>query len=238
MKKRATGVLLVLLVCGLMGCHARTAFQEEPLKPMAQYYRGTLPCMACGDIEAALFLDEGGSFIMQERYPSGRDSHTTISQVGRWSRTAERLVLTDSYGEKRYFRPRDNGLEALGDDGQPLHAQPGYRLLTVEANPVVRNVPLRIGNTLSLQTLSLQTLSLQTLSLQTLSLQTLSSGRSWLMPVACLQQRLDINNSTYLITAGQVVISAPADEGLNAYPRVLLSSYVHHAGRPSGSAAL
>lgn len=233
MKKRATGVLLVLLVSGLIGCHSHTAFQEEPLKPMAQYYRGTLPCMGCGDVEAALFLDKDGSFIMQERYSSGRDSHTTISESGRWSRTAEQLVLTDSYGEKRYFRPRDNGLEALGDDAQPLNAQPGYRLLTVEANPIVRNVPLPIGKVLSSKVLSSKTSP---------------SGRSWLTPVACLPQRIEMNSSTYLITAAPVVIYHQADEGRNAYPRVLLSSYVyqsyvyqsyvHHAGLPSGRAAL
>lgn len=238
MKKRATGVLLVLLVSGLIGCHSHTAFQEEPLKPMAQYYRGTLPCMGCGDVEASLFLDKDGSFIMQERYSSGRDSHTTISESGRWSRTAERLVLTDSYGEKRYFRPRDNGLEALGDDAQPLNTQPGYRLLTVDANPIVRNVPLRIGKVLSSKALSLQTLASQTLASQTRSSQISPAGRSWLTQVACLQQRVEINNSTYFITAEQVVIQRQTDEGRNAYPRVLLSSYVHHAGLPSGRAAL
>ncbi|WP_042859002.1 copper resistance protein NlpE N-terminal domain-containing protein [Dickeya sp. NCPPB 3274] len=133
MKKLATGVVLVLLLSGLMGCHSRPQIQEEPLRPMAQYYRGKLPCGACGEMDTSLFLNTDGSFVMQESYPSGADGKTTVAESGRWSRTAERLVLTDNYGEKRYFRPLINGLEALGDDGQPLGAATQrYRLLAVD----------------------------------------------------------------------------------------------------------
>ncbi|ATZ93476.1 MULTISPECIES: copper resistance protein NlpE N-terminal domain-containing protein [Dickeya] len=133
MKKLATGVMLVLLLSGLMGCHSRPQIQEEPLRPMAQYYRGKLPCGACGEMDTSLFLNTDGSFVMQESYPSGTDGNTTVAESGRWSRTAERLVLTDNYGEKRYFRPLNNGLEALGDDGQPLGAAAQrYRLLAVD----------------------------------------------------------------------------------------------------------
>lgn len=133
MKKLATGVLLALLLSGLMGCHSRTQIQEEPLRPMAQYYRGKLPCGACGEMDTSLFLNADGSFVMQESYPSGDDGNTTVAESGRWSRTAERLVLTDNDGEKRYFRPLNNDLEALGDDGQPLEAATQrYRLFAVD----------------------------------------------------------------------------------------------------------
>ncbi|MGM3192236.1 copper resistance protein NlpE N-terminal domain-containing protein [Dickeya dadantii subsp. dieffenbachiae] len=133
MKKLATGVVLALLLSGLMGCHSRTQIQDEPLRPMAQYYRGKLPCGACGEMDTSLFLNADGSFVMQESYPSGADGNTTVAESGRWSRTAERLVLTDNDGEKRYFRPLNNDLEALGDDGQPLEAATQrYRLFAVD----------------------------------------------------------------------------------------------------------
>ncbi|MBT1427089.1 copper homeostasis protein CutF [Dickeya dianthicola] len=133
MKKLAIGVVLVVLLSGLMGCHSRPQIQEESLRPMAQYYRGKLPCGACGEMDTTLFLNTDGSFVMQESYPSGADGNTTVAESGRWSRTAERLVLTDDYGEKRYFRPLNNDLEALGDDGQPLDAvTQRHRLLAVD----------------------------------------------------------------------------------------------------------
>ncbi|WP_226100223.1 copper resistance protein NlpE N-terminal domain-containing protein [Dickeya oryzae] len=132
MKKLATGVMLVVLLSGLMGCHSRSQVQDEPLRPMAQYYRGKLPCGTCGDVDTSLFLSADGSFVMQESYPSGADGKATVAESGRWSRTAERLVLTDSHGEKRYFRPSNNDLEALGDDGQPMAAASRYRLLAVD----------------------------------------------------------------------------------------------------------
>ncbi|MCO7252586.1 copper resistance protein NlpE N-terminal domain-containing protein [Dickeya oryzae] len=132
MKKLATGVMLVVLLSGLMGCHSRSQVQDEPLRPMAQYYRGKLPCGTCGDVDTSLFLSADGSFVMQESYSSGADGKATVAESGRWSRTAERLVLTDSHGEKRYFRPSNNDLEALGDDGQPMAAASRYRLLAVD----------------------------------------------------------------------------------------------------------
>ncbi|ACZ75837.1 copper resistance lipoprotein NlpE [Dickeya parazeae Ech586] len=132
MKKLATGVMLVVLLSGLMGCHSRSQVQDEPLRPMAQYYRGKLPCGTCGEADTSLFLSADGSFVMQESYPSGADGKTTVAESGRWSRTAERLVLTDSHGEKRYFRPSNNDLEVLGDDGHPLATASRYRLLVVD----------------------------------------------------------------------------------------------------------
>ncbi|WP_033576031.1 copper resistance protein NlpE N-terminal domain-containing protein [Dickeya chrysanthemi] len=132
MKKLATGVMLVVLLSGLMGCHSRSQVQDESLRPMAQYYRGKLPCGACGDMDTSLFLSTDGSFVMQESYSSGAEGKTTVAESGRWSRTAERLVLTDSHGEKRYFRPLNNDLEALSDDGQPMAAAARYRLLAVD----------------------------------------------------------------------------------------------------------
>ncbi|NKI73219.1 copper homeostasis protein CutF [Dickeya sp. CFBP 2040] len=140
MKKLATGVMLVVLLSGLMGCHSRTQIEEQPLRPMAQYYRGKLPCGACGEIDASLFLNADGSFVMQESYPSKTDRQKTVAEFGHWSRTAERLVLTDSEGEKRYFRALDNDLEALDDDGQSLGRDAQrYRLLAVEkqSKPIV-----------------------------------------------------------------------------------------------------
>ncbi len=132
MKKLAIGVLLMAGISGLIGCHTRSQVQEEPLKPMAQSYRGILPCADCGGIDTSLFLEKDGTFVLREQYQTTRAGNNTFASYGQWRRTADKLVLTDSAGEKRYFRPVDKGLEMLDQQGLPINSSLPRQLTATE----------------------------------------------------------------------------------------------------------
>ncbi|MEQ9916021.1 envelope stress response activation lipoprotein NlpE [Pectobacterium aroidearum] len=132
MKKLAIGVLLIAGISGLIGCHTRSQVQEEPLKPMAQSYRGVLPCADCGGIDTSLFLEKDGTFVLREQYQTTREGNNTFASYGQWRRTADKLVLTDSSGEKRYFRPVDKGLEMLDQQGLPINSSLPRQLTATE----------------------------------------------------------------------------------------------------------
>ncbi|KAA8996118.1 envelope stress response activation lipoprotein NlpE [Affinibrenneria salicis] len=132
MKTLTTGILLALGLSILIGCHSRAVVQEASLRPMPQSYRGVLPCADCSGIETTLFLDTDGTFVLTEHYQSSRPGTDTFSEYGLWARTADKLVLTRNDGDKRYFRPRDNGLEVLSTDGAPIKSSLNYRLDATE----------------------------------------------------------------------------------------------------------
>ncbi|WP_425490562.1 envelope stress response activation lipoprotein NlpE [Brenneria izadpanahii] len=128
MKKLAVGALLVAVISVLIGCHTGSRGQEEQLKPMAQSYRGILPCADCEGIDTSLFLEKDGTFVLREHYQTTREGTNTFAEYGQWRRTADKLVLTDSHGEKRYFRPLGNDLEMLDQQGVPINSSFSYRL--------------------------------------------------------------------------------------------------------------
>lgn len=132
MKKLTLGVLLVSVISILIGCHTSSQVREDALQPMAQSYRGTLPCADCAGIETSLFLDADGTFVLQRQYQTERPGNHTFAVYGKWARTADKLVVTDSEGEKLYFRPLDKGLEMLGRDGVPVRSSSPYRLTATE----------------------------------------------------------------------------------------------------------
>ncbi|MGL9721423.1 envelope stress response activation lipoprotein NlpE [Symbiopectobacterium sp.] len=133
MKKMALGLLLVFVAAGLMGCHTPKPVREEALQPMAQSYRGVLPCADCAGIDTSLFLAENGTFILQHHYQTDRPGNRPFATYGKWARTADKLVLTDVQGEKSYFRPLENGLEMLDRDGAPIVSSNTYRLTATKA---------------------------------------------------------------------------------------------------------
>lgn len=95
-----------------------------------QNYRGVIPCADCEGIQVTLSLEQGGRYRLQERYLT--DEHVENQQQGHWSRTAEKLVLVSDQGEKRYFRPRDSGLEMTDANGEVISTTLNYRLAPVE----------------------------------------------------------------------------------------------------------
>ena len=129
----AAGALAIL-----MGCHNRAEVQalepahEEALKPMQQSWRGVLPCADCEGIETSLFLEKDGTWVMNQHY-QGTKAPSSFASYGSWARTADKLVLTDTQGEKHYFRAKGEGLEMLDREGNPIESQFNYTLAPVNA---------------------------------------------------------------------------------------------------------
>lgn len=129
----AAGALVIL-----MGCHNRAEVQalepahEEALKPMQQSWRGVLPCADCEGIETSLFLEKDGTWVMNQHY-QGAKAPSSFASYGSWARTADKLVLTDTQGEKHYFRAKGEGLEMLDREGNPIESQFNYTLAPVNA---------------------------------------------------------------------------------------------------------
>lgn len=88
--------MLALGVLSLFGCHTAAYNQEKPLQAMQQSYSGVLPCADCGGLETSLFLQQDGTYILQEVYQDTKDGNQTFASYGNWARTADKLVLTDA----------------------------------------------------------------------------------------------------------------------------------------------
>lgn len=132
-KKWALSALLVAVIAVLIGCHTAKPVREEMLQPMAQSYRGILPCADCAGMDTSLFLSEDGTFVLQHNDQTTRPGATAFATYGKWARTADKLVLTDTRGEKYYFRPLENGLEMLDANGVPIKSDHPYRLTATKA---------------------------------------------------------------------------------------------------------
>ncbi len=122
----------------LIGCNNRTETQilqptqTEALKPMQQSWRGVLPCADCEGIETTLYLEKDGTWVMNQRYQGAKEP-SFFATYGKWARTAEKLVLTDTEGEKTYFRAKGEGMEMLDREGNPIESQFNYTLAPVNA---------------------------------------------------------------------------------------------------------
>ncbi|MGB8667610.1 MAG: envelope stress response activation lipoprotein NlpE [Serratia inhibens] len=132
MKKITIALFLAAGALSLLGCNNQYQPKEQPLQAMQQSYQGVLPCADCGGLDTALFLDEDGTFVLQETYRETKDGDQTFADYGKWARTADKLVLTDSHGEKRYFRPVGKSLEMLDQSGAVIESRLNYRLEPVE----------------------------------------------------------------------------------------------------------
>lgn len=138
MKSAIFSVVAVSALFVLMGCHNRAEMevleptQAEALKPMQQSWRGVLPCADCEGIETSLFLEKDGTWVMNQHY-QGAKAPSTFASYGTWARTADKLVLTDTAGEKRYFRAKGEGLEMLDMQGNPIVSQFNYTLAPITA---------------------------------------------------------------------------------------------------------
>lgn len=147
-----TAILSVVAACtlfSLIGCNNRTEVEvlqptrAAELKPMQQSWRGILPCADCEGIETSLFLEKDGTWVMNERYQGVRDEPSSFASYGTWARTADKLVLTDSKGEKSYYRAKGEALEILDREGNPIESQFNYTLQPVSASLPVTPMPMR-----------------------------------------------------------------------------------------------
>lgn len=133
----------------LPGCHHRAgavALQPEKTAafvPMQQSWRGVLPCADCEGIETSLFLEKDGTWIMNERYQGVRSEPSSFASYGVWARTADTLVLTDSKGEKAYYRAKGDKLEMMDREGKPIVSTLNYILEPVKASLPLTPMPMR-----------------------------------------------------------------------------------------------
>lgn len=139
MKKAIVAVAALAALIALPGCNNMTdtqtlqPVQSETLKPMQQSWRSVLPCADCEGIETSLFLEKDGSWVMNERYLGGKAEPSSFASYGSWARTADKLVLTNSKGEKRYYRAKGEALEMLDLEGNPIVSSFNYTLEPVQA---------------------------------------------------------------------------------------------------------
>lgn len=137
-KKAILAVMAGCTLFTLFGCNHRGEFetvqptQVEELKPMQQSWRGVLPCADCEGIETSLFLEKDGSWVMNQRYLGGK-APSVFGSYGNWARTADKLILTDTHGDKTYFRAKGEALEMLDQQGSPIRSQLNYTLQPVKA---------------------------------------------------------------------------------------------------------
>ncbi|HHQ6624481.1 TPA: envelope stress response activation lipoprotein NlpE [Serratia fonticola] len=136
MKQITIALFLAAGALSLLGCNNQYQPKEQPLQPMQQSYQGLLPCADCSGLDTTLFLDQDGTFILQETYRGSRDGDSTFASYGKWARTADKLVLTESNGEKRYFHPEGKQLRMLDRSGAPIVSQLNYVL-----SPVTKALP-------------------------------------------------------------------------------------------------
>lgn len=128
MKKIIITAVLALGALSLFGCHTLAKNHEQPLQAMQQSYSGVVPCADCSAINTSLFMQQDGTYILQEAYQGTKNGDQAFASYGKWARTADKLVLTDSKGEKRYFHPEGENLVMLDTRGQPIESQFNYVL--------------------------------------------------------------------------------------------------------------
>lgn len=136
MNKLAISLFVAVGALSLFGCNNRHKPVEQALQPMQQSYQGVLPCADCSGLDTSLFLDSDGTFILREVYLGGKDGDQSFAEYGKWARTADKLVLTNGQGDKRYFRPVGKNLAMLDQQGLPIQSKLNYQLVpSVQAIP-------------------------------------------------------------------------------------------------------
>ena len=139
MKKAILAIAATGMLFGLFGCNhsdvgAIKPTQPAELTPMQQSWRGVLPCADCEGIETSLFLEKDGTWVMNERYQGVSREPSSFGSYGTWARTADKLVLTDSQGEKSYYRAKGEKLEMLDREGNHIESTLNYTLEPVKAS--------------------------------------------------------------------------------------------------------
>lgn len=139
MKKAILAIAATGMLFGLFGCNnadvaALKPTQPAELTPMQQSWSGVLPCADCEGIETSLFLAKDGTWVMNERYQGVSREPSSFASYGTWARTADKLVLTDSKGEKSYYRANGEKLQMLDREGNPIESAMNYTLEPVKAS--------------------------------------------------------------------------------------------------------
>jgi copper homeostasis protein (lipoprotein) len=133
-RKLTITLFLAVGTLSLLGCNNRYQPVEQALQPMQQSYQGVLPCADCSGLDTSLFLDSDGTFVLKEIYrgvvhsADNQEGDKAFAEYGQWTRTADKLVLTNGQGEKRYFLPVGKNLVMLDQQGLPIKSTLNYQL--------------------------------------------------------------------------------------------------------------
>ncbi|GHL24651.1 copper homeostasis/adhesion lipoprotein NlpE [Escherichia coli] len=147
-KKAIVTAMAVISLFTLMGCNNRAEVdtlspaQAAELKPMPQSWRGVLPCADC-EGSKPLCSSKRWNRVMNERYLGAREEPSSFASYGTWARTADKLVLTDSKGEKSYYRAKGDALEMLDREGNPIESQFYYTLEPAQSSLPMTPMTLR-----------------------------------------------------------------------------------------------
>ena len=110
-KKAIVTAMAVISLFTLMGCNNRAEVDtlsgagcrtETDAAKLAACCRRVLIAKE----SKPLFLEKDGTWVMNERYLGAREEPSSFASYGTWARTADKLVLTDSKGEKSYYRAK------------------------------------------------------------------------------------------------------------------------------------
>lgn len=140
--KLAITLIVAVGALSLFGCNNRHQPVEQVLQPMQQSYQGVLPCADCSGLDTSLFLDSDGTFVLKEIYRGSKEGDQTFAEYGKWARTADKLVLTNGQGEKRYFQPVGKNLVMLDQQGLPIQSKLNYQLEPSEQSLPKTPMPL------------------------------------------------------------------------------------------------
>lgn len=65
-----------------------------------------------------------------------------VFESGTWSLSKDKLTLTNSYGEKSYYLPREDKLVMLDIDGNVINSGLNYTLAKVQPKQLAGNLPI------------------------------------------------------------------------------------------------
>ncbi|EMC9359376.1 TPA: envelope stress response activation lipoprotein NlpE [Proteus mirabilis] len=127
-------LLFAAIAAGLFimsGCQNNIGLSLDG-KIVDQTYNSILPCADCSGIDTTILVNQDGSYVMEQSYQGTSDDNRSFFESGTWSLSKDKLTLTNSYGEKSYYLPREDKLVMLDIDGNVINSGLNYTLAKVQ----------------------------------------------------------------------------------------------------------
>ncbi|HCH50768.1 MAG TPA: copper homeostasis/adhesion lipoprotein NlpE [Proteus sp.] len=115
----------------LSGCQNNIGLSLDG-KIVDQTYNSILPCADCSGIDTTILVNQDGSYVMEQRYQGSADDKGSFFESGTWVLSKDKLALTNSYGEKSYYLPKEDKLVMLDIDGNVINSELNYSLVKVQ----------------------------------------------------------------------------------------------------------
>lgn len=120
----------------LSGCQNNIGLSLDG-KIVDQTYNSILPCADCSGIDTTILVNQDGSYVMEQSYQGSADDKRSFFESGTWVLGKDKLTLTNSYGEKSYYLPREDKLVMLDIDGNVINSELNYTLAKVQPKQLV-----------------------------------------------------------------------------------------------------